>query len=76
MKLRMYIMGPEAISEGELHKSFSSICTFVARQRLDRHVSAATNTRNSRRIVGCVVVYTVRVVKLSKAIPETGYGGP
>jgi hypothetical protein len=34
----------------------------VDRQRLGKHVPAATNTRNNRRIVGRVVFYTVRVV--------------
>jgi hypothetical protein len=34
---------------------------FVDRQRLDKNVPAATNTRNSRRIVGCVIFYIVRV---------------
>jgi hypothetical protein len=34
----------------------------VARQRLGKNVTAATNTRNNRRIVGRVVSYAVRVV--------------
>jgi hypothetical protein len=35
----------------------------VGRQRLGKHVSAATNTGNSRRIVGRVIFYAVRVLK-------------
>jgi hypothetical protein len=35
---------------------------FGARQRFGKHVPAATNTRNSRKIVGLVIFYTVRVL--------------
>jgi hypothetical protein len=34
----------------------------VAAQRLDKNVTAATNTRSNRRIVGHVVLYAIRVV--------------
>jgi hypothetical protein len=34
----------------------------VARQRLGKHVPAATNTRDNRRIVGRVIFYAVRVL--------------
>jgi hypothetical protein len=60
MKL-VYIMAPEPIStEYFINPSHQSVCLYVylpivARQRLGRHVTAATNTRNSRRIVGRVV---------------------
>jgi hypothetical protein len=40
---------------------------FIARQRLGKHVPAATNTRNNRRIVGRVIFYAVCV--LSKESP-------
>jgi hypothetical protein len=36
--------------------------SIVARQRLGRHVPAATNTHNNRIIARTVVFYTVRVV--------------
>jgi hypothetical protein len=35
---------------------------FIARQQLGKHVPAATNTRNNRRIVGRVIFYSVRVL--------------
>jgi hypothetical protein len=34
----------------------------VARKRLDRNVTAVTNTHNNRRIVGRIVFNVVRVV--------------
>jgi hypothetical protein len=44
----------------------------VARQQLGRHVPAATNTRDNRRIVRGIVFYTVRVVSsVSVCIPQT-----
>jgi hypothetical protein len=42
--------------------SVKCIPQFGARQRLSKHVSAATNTCYNRRIVGRVVFYAVRVV--------------
>jgi hypothetical protein len=54
---------------GILHKCLPSVresvsvfLLIVARQRFSKHVPAATNTRNKRRIVGCVVFYAVHVV--------------
>jgi hypothetical protein len=41
--------------------SVKCIPPFVARQRLDKHVPAATNT-DSRRIVGRITFYAVRVL--------------
>jgi hypothetical protein len=41
--------------------SVKCIPPFVARQQLDKHVSAAKNTRNERIIVGGVVFYAVHV---------------
>jgi hypothetical protein len=35
---------------------------FIARQRLDKHVPTATNTCNSRRIVGGVVFYAAHII--------------
>jgi hypothetical protein len=53
-----------AYSPNPFHQS---VCLYVyppvvAGQRLAIHVLAKTNTRNTRRIVGRVVLYTVRVV--------------
>jgi hypothetical protein len=47
-----------------LHKSRPAVCIYVyppliARQRLGKNVSAATNTPSNRRIVGCAVFYAV-----------------
>jgi hypothetical protein len=38
------------------------ISLIVVRQQLDKHVPAATNTLNNRKIVGCVIFYAVRVL--------------
>jgi hypothetical protein len=62
--------GTWAHLSGVLHKFITSVCVsllsvlgnvyvkcilpFIARQRLDKHVPAAADTRNSRRIVGPV----------------------
>jgi hypothetical protein len=42
--------------------SVKCIPPFGARQRLGKHVSAATNTPNNRRIVGLIIFYAVRVL--------------
>jgi hypothetical protein len=60
-------MAPEPISTAYfINPSHQSVCMCilptVARQRLGRHVPMATNTRNSRRIVGGFVFCTVLVV--------------
>jgi hypothetical protein len=50
--------------------------TIVARQRLDKDVTTATNTRNNRRIVGRVVLYAGRVIsKKSRRLvpPRTSF---
>jgi hypothetical protein len=64
IKLSMYIMAPEPISMVYLTNPFhQSVCVcippIVARQRLGKQVSAATNTRNNKIIVGrvCLWVY-------------------
>jgi hypothetical protein len=68
MKLVMYIMATEPISTvyytdpshqaGYLYV-YPSLRPFVTRQRLIKHVPAATNKRNNRRIAGrvCLWVY-------------------
>jgi hypothetical protein len=82
MKLGMYIMAPEPISGAYFinpyHQSVCQICIspIVARQRLGKHVPAATNTRNNRRIVGRVVLYAIRVVakeSIPRIIPRNYY---
>jgi hypothetical protein len=42
--------------------SVKCIPPFGARQRLGKHVPAATNMRNSRRIVKSVIFYAIRVL--------------
>jgi hypothetical protein len=44
--------------------SVKCIPFFGARQRLGKHVPAAMNTRNNRRIVGCVIFYAVRIYQI------------
>jgi hypothetical protein len=56
-KFGMYIMTLEPISTAYFINP-----PIVARQRLGKHVPAATNTQNNRRTVGCVVFYKVRVI--------------
>jgi hypothetical protein len=55
MKLGMYIIALEPISAAYLkNPSHQSVCLhppIIAKQRLGKHVFAATNARNSRRIV-------------------------
>jgi hypothetical protein len=70
MKLGMYIMAPEPIaSVCFINPSHQSVCMcvclyplIVAGQRLGKNVTAAVNTHNSRRIVGCVFFCAVRVI--------------
>jgi hypothetical protein len=69
MKLGMRILALEPISTAYLiNPSYQSVCLYVypstvARQWLGKNVSAAMNTNvNTRRIVGRVVFYAVRVV--------------
>jgi hypothetical protein len=42
--------------------SVKCILPFGARKRLGKHVSAAANTSNNRRIVGRVIFYVIRVL--------------
>jgi hypothetical protein len=63
--------GTWAHFNGVHYKSVRSVCVFplvVARQRLDRHILVATNTRNNS-ISGSVVFYTVRVVSKESLLP-------
>jgi hypothetical protein len=68
IKFGMYVLALEPISAAHfINPSHQSPCLYVyplivARQVLGKHVPAARNTRNSRIIVGRVVVYAVRVV--------------
>jgi hypothetical protein len=65
-------MAPEQHLDGYFtHLSHQSLCLYVypfivARQRPGKNVTAATNTRNKRIIVGRVVFYKARVVSRSK----------
>jgi hypothetical protein len=63
MKLGMCSMAPHPISTAYfINLSHQSVCLyvcmcihpFIARQRLGKHITAAANTRNNRRIIGCV----------------------
>jgi hypothetical protein len=64
----MYILASEPISTAYvINSSHQSVClhvypSIVVRQRIGKHVAAATNTRDNISIVGLVVFYTVRVV--------------
>jgi hypothetical protein len=64
MKFGLYIMAPEPISNGVLHKSLPSICVSTARSLLGNGLVKSYRgkeyTRN--RTVGRVVLYAVRVV--------------
>jgi hypothetical protein len=65
MKLGTCIMAAEPISTAYLiNPSHQSMCIppFDARQRLDKHVPAATDTRNNRTIVGRVIFCEVCVL--------------
>jgi hypothetical protein len=59
MKIRTYIMATEHISAATSQIRPISLCVcippIVARQRLGKHVTVATNTRNVRRILGHAV---------------------
>jgi hypothetical protein len=71
-----YIMTPEPISTAYFinpsHQSvyppivarqrIRKMCPSRARQRLDKHVPATTNTRNNRRIVGRFIFFAVRIL--------------
>jgi hypothetical protein len=59
VKLSMYIVAPEPISTVYFISLCVCVCIppFVARQRLFKHVPAATNARNKRTVeVLCVCV--------------------
>jgi hypothetical protein len=67
IKFGMYIMSPEHISTAYfINPSHQSVYLYVyppvvAKQRLGKNVTAATNT-HATRIVGLFVFYAVRVV--------------
>jgi hypothetical protein len=64
----VHIMAPEPISTAYfINLSHQFVCSYVhahlaARQQPDKKVTAGTNTRNNRSIVGRVIFYAVRVV--------------
>jgi hypothetical protein len=68
MKLGMHTLAPQPISMTYfINPSHQSVCLYVyppiiARQRHSKHVPAATNTRNDRRIVGLVILYNARAL--------------
>jgi hypothetical protein len=66
MELDMNIMATESISTAYFtnpsRQSVFVCVPIVARQRLGKRVPAAANTRNNRKIVGCVIFYAVRVL--------------
>jgi hypothetical protein len=69
MKLGMCIMATESIAAAHfINASHLSVCLYLYpppfgdRQRLGKHVPAAVNTRNNRKIVGRVNFYAVRVL--------------
>jgi hypothetical protein len=65
MILGMCIMATEPISTAYFINAFHQsmwLYVYIARQRLGKNVTAATNTGNNRRIVGRVVLYAVDVV--------------
>jgi hypothetical protein len=67
MTYDIYIMTPEPISTAYfINPSHPrvSVCvpSIVARQRLGKHVSVETTTRNNRRIVERVIFYAIRVL--------------
>jgi hypothetical protein len=66
----MYIMTPEPVlTVFFLNTSHQSVSlSIVARQRIAKNVTAATNICNNRRSVGHVVFYAVRVVSV---LPRT-----
>jgi hypothetical protein len=67
MKFVMYIMAPETISNGMLHKFLLSVCLYVyspivARQRTGKRNYRCYEYARNRRTVGRVVFYAVSVV--------------
>jgi hypothetical protein len=58
--------GTSAHLSGVLHKSLPSVCVFM--YMLPAYFLAATNIRNNRRIVGCVVFSAVRVVSKESVV--------
>jgi hypothetical protein len=76
MELGMYITETEPIATAYFRNpSHQSVCLYMypsyrclvkcippfgARQKLGKHVTVATNTRNNRRNVGRVIFYAVR----------------
>jgi hypothetical protein len=68
LKFDMYITALEPFPTAYfINPTHQSVCLYVdpllvARQQLDKNVTAATDIRNNRRIVGRVVFYVVRVV--------------
>jgi hypothetical protein len=50
------------------NSSVNCIPLFIARQRLGENVTAATNTRNNRRIVAHSIFYAVRVVSKASRV--------
>jgi hypothetical protein len=63
----VYVMEPEPIATAYIiNPSHQSVCLYVyahiiVRQRLAKHIPVETNTRNNKKIVGRVVLTTVRV---------------
>jgi hypothetical protein len=74
MKLYTYITTPEPIWTAYfINPSHQSVCLcilIVARQRLGKHVSAATNTRSSTRNIGFVCSWVCLCIPLS--LPGNG----
>jgi hypothetical protein len=67
---------PESRNDGArrvplLGKGLINMFPAVARQRIGKHFSAATNTLNNRITVGRGVFFTVRVVSDTKVCPVT-----
>jgi hypothetical protein len=68
MKMCIYIMAPEPISTACFINPPISLCVcmwippFIVRQRLGKHVLAATNICNNRKNVWCVTFYAVRIL--------------
>jgi hypothetical protein len=63
MKLGTYVMALEPILMVYfINPSHQSVCLYVyppivARQQLSKNVTVAKNTRNDRRIVGCIIFH-------------------
>jgi hypothetical protein len=72
----MYITAPAPVSTAcFINVSHQSVClyVYVARQRLCKHVTAATNTRYNIRIAGRAFFYTVCVVPKESLVGLSGY---